>query len=169
MLGFYANFPQNTHKIAGFSTSISNKRLQQALAETFLKLNNETFSLEEVATPSVPHCKVVFEFGIADENDFNYLDIHEKDKMLKVINKKTFQIMDFLSVIRYYRIEEEKRSRLRFDYYMLRFMFDKNLIEIRVFHERGPMHVSPEELAEFIVSKINSAFSKKVLKPLEFS
>jgi hypothetical protein len=169
MLGFYVNFPQNAHKIAVFSTSISNKRLQQALTQTLLKLNNETFSLEQVATPSVPHCKVVFEFGIADENDFDYLDTHEKEKLLKAINKKTFPVMDFLSVIRYYRFEEEKRSRLRFDYYMLRFMFNKNLIEIRVFHEKGPMHVSPEELAEFVVSRINSAFSKKALKPFEFS
>jgi hypothetical protein len=48
-------------------------------------------------------------------------------------------------------------------------MFDKNLIEIRVFHEKGPMHVSPEELIEFVVARINSTFSKKALKPLESS
>jgi hypothetical protein len=169
MLGFYVNFPQNAHKLAVFFNSISNKRLQQALTQTFLKLNNETFRLEEVANPSVPHCRVVFEFGIADENDFNYLDSHEKDKLLKAISKKTFPVTDFFSVIRYYRIGEEKKSRLRFDYYMIRFMFDKNLIEIRVFHEKGPMHVSPEELIEFVVARINSTFSKKALKPLEFS
>ena len=169
MLGSYANFPKNTHNIAGFSTSISSKRLQKALTQILLILNSETLRLEEIASPSVPNCTVVFEFGIAEDNDFNYLDAQEKDRLLKAIGKKTFPVMDFLSVIRYYRGEEEKKTPLRFDYYMLRFTFDKNFIEIRVFHERGPMHASPEELIEFVTGKINSAFHKKALKLLEFS
>ncbi len=169
MLGLYANFPQNPHMLAIFSNSVSDKRLQQALTQTFLKLNNETFKLEEVANPSVPNCQVVFELGIADENDFNYLDANEKEKLLKAINKRTFPVMDFFSAIRYYRTGEQNKSCLRFDYYMMRFLFDKNLTEIRVFHEKGSMHVSPDELIEFVVVKVNSTFSKKALKPLEFS
>jgi hypothetical protein len=164
MLGSYANFPKTLHKTASFSTSTSNKRLQQVLIETAFKLNNETFPLEETASPSMPQCLVIFEFGIAEDNDFNYLDAQEKNTLLKVITKKPFQVMDFLSVIRYYKIEKQKKAPLRFDYYMLRFAFNKNLVEIQVFHEKGPMHMSPEELVEFVTNKINATSSRKMLK-----
>jgi hypothetical protein len=167
MLGLYTNFPQNVHKIAVFSTSISSKRLQQILTEIFQKLNNVTLNLEEITTPSLPLCTVVFEFGVAEDNDFNYLNNQEEDRLLKAINKKPFQVMDFLCLIRYYKTQREKKAPLRFDYYMLRFTFDKNSTAMQVFHERGPMHMSPEDLAQFVVNNVNATFSKKVLKSLE--
>ena len=163
MLGFYTNFPQTLHKTASFSTSTSNKRLQQLLIETAFKLNNTTFQLEEIATPSLHQCSVIFELGIAEDNDFNYLDAQEKNTLLKTINKKPLQIIDFLCIIRYYKTEQEKKAALRFDYYMLRFAFNKNSMEMLVFHEKGPMHMSPEELIELITTRINTT-SKKILK-----
>ena len=72
MLGLYENFPKTVHKTAFFAASISNKRLQQALIQTFQKINNENFNLEEIANPSVPKCTVILEFGIAEANNFNY-------------------------------------------------------------------------------------------------
>jgi hypothetical protein len=166
MLGHYSNFPRTLHRIESFSTSTSNKRLQQLLAETVFKLNNETFQLEEVSTPSIPNCSVIFEFGIAEDNDFSYLDTEEKNVLLKSINRRPLESIDFLCIIRYYKTEQSRRTRLKFDYYMLRFIFDKNLAEIRVFHEKGPMHVSPEDLISFVVKRINAASSKNVLKPV---
>lgn len=164
MLGFYENFPENIHKIARFKASASKKRLQRALTQTLHKLNNETFSLEDVVHPSVPQCKVIFELGIAEANNFNYLNGEETNKALKVIHKKPFQIMDFFCAIRYYKTQNKKKTPLKFDYYMLRFKFDKKSTEVQVFHERGPRHVSPEEIANFVAKKINETFSKKILK-----
>ncbi len=109
MLGFYTNFPQNIHRAETFSSSISNKKLQQALVETLHRLNNEKLSLEEVAAPSIPGCKVIFEFGVAEGNDFNFLDGEEKEKLLKALSKKTFQVMDFLCIIRYQQDAGEKK------------------------------------------------------------
>jgi len=169
MLGFYTNFPQNVQKIAAFSTSISNKRLQTALVETAQKLNNASLQSGEISAPSLHNCTTVFEFGIAEDDAFSFLDNQERDKLVKAVNKKTFQVMDFLCAIRYYKTEEEKKVPLRFDYYMLRFMFGKNMLGLHVFHERGPMRVVPEELVEFIINKINDAFSRKVLKPSDLS
>jgi hypothetical protein len=163
MLGFYTNFPQTLHKTASFSTSTSNKRLQQLLIEAAFKLNNTTFQLEEIVTPSLHQCSVIFELGIAEDNDFNYLDTQEKSTLLKTINKKPLQIIDFLCIIRYYKTEQEKKAALRFDYYMLRFAFNKNSMEMQVFHEKGPMHMSPGELIELITGRINTT-SKKILK-----
>jgi len=169
MLGVYNNFPQNIQKIAVFSTSISNKRLQRALLETAHKLNNATLWPGEISPPSLCNCAIAFEFGIAEGDDFTFLDEQEKDKLARALERKLLRVMDFLCAIRYYRMEEEKRVPLRFDYYMLRFMFDKNMAELHVFHERGPMHLSPEELVEFIINKVNNSFSKKVLRPVDLS
>jgi hypothetical protein len=56
---------------------------------------------------------------------------------------------------------------LKFDYYMIRFAFSKNTMEMRVFHERGPRYISPEDITTFIVNQINKASTKKILKPVE--
>lgn len=164
MLGYHDSFPENVHKMARFATSISRKRLQRALTQVLCKVNNETFSLEDVAHPSIPRCAVIFEFGIAEANNFNYLDSEEAKRMLKSIRKKPFQVLDFLCAICYYKMQDGKKTPLKFDYYMLRFTFNKKLMEIQVFHERGPRHVAPEDAVNFIVNKINETFSKKILK-----
>ena len=166
MLGYYDNFPENIHKITSFSTSTSKKRLQQTLIQVLYKINSEPFTLEDVAHPSIPQCKVIFEFGIAEANSFNYLDSEEKSRVIKKIRKKPFQTMDFLCAMRYYKMQNEKKTPLRFDYYMLRFTFNKKLAEIQVFHERGPRHMTPEDAVNFVANKINETFSKKVLKTL---
>jgi hypothetical protein len=167
MLGFYENFPKKPHRITHFSTSISNKKLQQTLIQIFHQLGNESLTIEDIANPSLPHCTVIFEFGIAEANNFNYLDNEEKNRILKAAQKKPFQTMDFLCSIRYYKIQNEKKTPLKFDYYILRFTFNKNTMEMEVFHERGPMHILPKEITTFIINKIDKKFSKKILKTPE--
>ena len=169
MLGFYENFPEKVHRTARFAASVSRKRLQEALTQVLCKLNSETFCLEDVAQPSIPQCTVIFEFGIAEANDFNYLDNEETNRVLKTIRKKPFKVMDFFCGIRYYKTQNRKKAPLKFDYYMLRFTFNKKSIENHVFHERGPRHVSPEDIANFIANKINEKFSRKILKGFEVS
>ena len=167
MLGFYENFPEGVHKKALFVTSLSNKRLQQALTQILYKINRESFSLEEVSDLSIPNCATIFEFGIAEDLIFSYLDRVEEKKVLKVIRKRPFSVMDLFCAVRYYKMENNGKTPLKFDYYMLRFLFrSKNSLEIRVFHERGPRHVSPEDLARLVVSKLNETFPRKRLKPI---
>lgn len=167
MLGFYANFPKNIQKLAYYTFSVSSKRLQQTLTEAFYKLNGETLNLEDITTPSIPRCIVIFEFGIAENDGFTFLETTEKDAMLESINKKTLQIMDFLCAIRYYKVQNGRKAALRFDYYLLRFIFGQGSLEMRVFHERGPMRISPEEITTFAIGKINDGFSKRTLKMLK--
>jgi hypothetical protein len=164
MLGVYNNYPKAVHNIADFALSISNKRLQTALVQTFYKLNNETLTLEEVATPSIPRCAVTFEFGVAEDTDFSYLDIEERDRLLKTIKKKPLPLIDFLCIIRYCKMQTEKKTTLKSDCYMLRFQFDKEATQMQIFHEKGLMYVSPKDLPEFTIRRINSEFPKKALK-----
>jgi len=166
-MGFYENFPENVHQTTHFAVSISNKKLQQTLTQTLHNLNNETFCLEDVANPSIPQCTIIFEFGIAEGTSFNYLDNEETEKVLKVIRKKPLRVMDFFCAIRYYKRQKERKKPLKFDYYMLRFAFEKKSVEVQVFHERGPRHVSPREVIGFIAGKVNEALPRKGLKPIE--
>jgi hypothetical protein len=167
MFGFYEAFPHQVHKIKHFVTLISSKRLQLTLVQLLCGLNKTTLRLEDVGTPSVADCVAVFEFGIAEDNGFNYLNDEETLKAVKIVQKHPTQILDFLCALRFYRTEKEKRKPLKFDYYMLRFTFNPKFLELQLFHERGPMHVLPEELIEFVVNKVNEAFGRRVVKPLK--
>lgn len=166
MFGTYENFPLNIHKKAYFTFSISARTVQKALIKTMKELNGKTFKLEEFLTPSIPNTISTFEFGIAEEASFNYLDEEETQKALKIIHRKTLPVIDFFCAIRYYKIQKSQKRPLKFDYYMIRFLFRKKTIEVRVFHERGPRHTSPEDLINFVISKINELFGKRRLKPL---
>jgi hypothetical protein len=164
MLGFYNNFPKSVHNISDFSTLSTLKRLQTAMVEAFFKLNSENFALEEVTTPSTPECHVTFEFGVAEDKDFNFLNTEEKDRLLKTIQKKPFSILDYFCIVRYYKMKMEKKTTLKSDYYMLRFLFEKEFVQIQIFHEKGLMYATPKDLPEFLAERINSESTKKLLK-----
>ena len=165
-LGFYEKFPAGVHRIDSFNSTLSSRQLQQKLIQVFYEVNRGEFSFEEVANPTVPEGTVIFEFGIAESSDFNYIDEEEVEKALKVLGKERLGAMDFFCSIRYYKGRGESRSPLKFDYYMLRTVFSKDTLEVQVFHERGPRYISPEELTTFIFDKINESSSqnRKILK-----
>jgi hypothetical protein len=161
MLGLYDNFPINVHQIADFEASISKSKLQQGLTRTLYRLNKEKLSLEDVAHPSIPQCTVIFEFGIAESNSFNYLDKQETSRILKISRRTPFRVMDFFCAIRYYKTQNEEENPLKFDYYMLRFAFQDKTTGIQVFHEKGPRHVSPRELIDLVADRINQTFPRR--------
>ena len=165
-LGFYENFPTNIHRIDRFNSTLSSKQLQQKLIQVFYDVNRKEFSFEEVANPSVPQGKVIFEFGLAESEGFNYIDEEELKKTMNLLAKESLSSMDFFCSIRYYRCSGEKKKPLKFDYYMLRSVFSKDTFEVQVFHERGPRYISPEELGAFIFTKVNEASTgnRKILK-----
>ena len=165
-LGFYENFPANIHRIDSFNSTLSIKQLQQKLIQVLYEVNCKEFSFEEVANPTVPHGVVIFEFGVAESGDFNYIDEEETKKALSTLAKERLHSLDFFCSIRYYKGGGEKKTPLKFDYFMLRTVFNKDTFEVQVFHERGPRYISPEELTEFIFNKINESSSKnkKILK-----
>ncbi len=165
-LGFYENFPPNIHRVDRFNSTLSSKQLQQKLIQTLKEVNCKEYSFEEVANPTVPGGRVIFEFGLAESGDFNYIDEEEVKKTLSFLAKERLHSIDFFCSIRYYKGAGDKRTALKFDYYMLRTLFSKDTLEVQVFHERGPRYISPEELTMFIFTKVNetSSKNKKILK-----
>jgi hypothetical protein len=167
MLGLYENFPENIHRIESFTSSLSSKKLQQRMIQVLHEINHKTFSFEGVAHPTVPECTIIFEVGIADAKSFNYIDEEETNKVLNALKKEPFQVMDLFCVVRYYKAKAEKKTPLKFDYYMMRVAFGKDSMEMRVFHERGPRYILPEDIVTFLANKINEASARKILKRFE--
>ncbi len=161
-LGFYENFPSTIHMVESFNSSLSSKQLQQRLIQVLYEINRKEFSFEEAANPTIPECKLIFEFGLADAEDFNYIDEEEVKKVRTLLEKEHLRTMDFFCVIRYYK--GEKKRALKFDYYLLRTVYNKDSLEIQVFHQKGPRYISPEDLTLFIFNKTNEASNRKILK-----
>jgi hypothetical protein len=164
MLGRYDNFPENIHRIEIFTSSLSTTKIQQRLIQVLQDINRRTFSFEEIAHPIVPGCSVIFEVGIAEAKSFNFIDKEEAKKVLSVLRKETLRLMDFFYAVRYYKGTAEKKTPLKFDYYMIRVVFSKDSVEIRVFHERGPRYILPEDIVTFLVKRINEASARNILK-----
>ena len=169
MLGLYENFPENIHRTESFASSLSSKKLQQRLIQILSEINRKTFSFEEIAHPTVPECAIIFEVGIADANSFNYIDEEETNKVLNALKKEPFRVIDFFCAVRYYKAKTEKKVPLKFDYYMMRAVFGKDSMEIRVFHERGPRYIAPEDIVTLLVNKINKTSAKRILKTIELT
>ncbi len=162
--GFYENFPSHIHRVESFASGFSNVQLQQKLIQGFYEINRKEFSFEEVANPTIPGCKLIFEFGLAGDEGFNYINEEEAKKVLSLLMGVHLHIMDFFCGVRYYKSKEDKKTALRFDYYLLRTIFNRGKIEIQVHHERGPRYVSPEDLTMFIFKEMNEGSDKKVLR-----
>ena len=161
-LGFYENFPVNIHMVETFNSALSSKQLQQRLIQVLYEINRGEFSFEEAANPTIPECKLIFEFGLAEAEGFNYIDEEEVKKVRTLLGKEQMHLMDFFCAVRYYK--GEKKKALKFDYYLLRTIYDEDILEIQVFHKKGPRYISPEDLTMFIFNKINEASNRKILK-----
>ena len=148
--------------IQSFNSTLPSEQLQRRLIQAFYEINRKEFSFEEAANPTIPDCKLIFEFGLADAESFNYIDEEEVKKVTETPGKEHLPIMDFFCAIRYYK-GKEKRA-LKFDYYLLRAIFNKDTLEIQVFHKKGPRYISPEDLTTFIFNKTNAASNRKILK-----
>jgi hypothetical protein len=166
-LGYYENFPQNIHKFETFSSTFSRKQLQKNIIQLLHDVNCKELSFEEIAYPTIPEGTVIFEFGLAENGNFNYIDEEELKKALRLIAKDRLDVLDFFCAIRYYKGKAEKKTSLKFDYYLLRTIFGKGSLEVQVFHERGPRYISPQDLVDFLQCKLNENKTRKILKKNE--
>jgi len=168
MLGLYENFPENIHIVESFTSTLTDQKLQQKLVQTLHEVNSKRFSFEEIGHPAMHDCTVIFEVGIADSRSFNYVDDEETKRVLNELKRQPFHVMDFFVAVRYYKGAAAKKTPLKFDYYMVRFVFSgNNSIELQVFHERGPRYTSPEDIMDFIGKEVNGATTRKILRKVE--
>jgi hypothetical protein len=167
LLGRYENFPEVVHSVARFTHQSTERKLQQAILCALHRLNQEKHDLNTISPFSTPECEVSFEFGVAEGITFNYLDKEELERFQKGIKKEAPPTLDFFCVVRYHTLKEGRRVPLKFDYHLLRFMFYKNGVELRIAHERGTRRLCLEDLINFIVKHVDEELSKTRLKPLK--
>jgi hypothetical protein len=150
--------------IQSFNSTLPSEQLQRRLIQAFYEINRREFSFEEAANPTIPECKIIFEFGLADAESFNYIDEEEVKKALNLLEKKHLDTMDFFCAVRYYKVKAEKKRALKFDYYLIRTLYNRDIFEIQVYHKKGLRYLSPEDLTLFIFNNINATSKRKVLK-----
>lgn len=163
-LGVFINFPPNIQFVQSFTSTVPSQQLQQKLIQTLYEINRKEFSFEEAGHPTIPECQIIFEFGLADNDFFNFIDGEEVKKAMDLFAHQPLENMDFFCVIRYYKGVGEKRRALKFDYYILRTVYNQSIFEIQVYHKKGLRYVPPEDLTLFIFNKLNEAYKRKVLK-----
>jgi hypothetical protein len=168
MLGRYENFPENIHVTMSFTTRFTDQKLQRKIMATSREINRKSFSFEEIGIPIMHGCTLNFEVGIAEGKSFNYINDEETKRVLSVLKKQSFRVMDFFVAVRYHKAEDQKKTPLRFDYYMVRFVFSgNNYVELQVFHERGPRHIAPADVIDLISREVNGASTRKILNKVQ--
>jgi hypothetical protein len=167
LLGCYQYFAENVHAITFFEYQDSDKEIQKVILCKFHNLNQKTIDLGAVTPHLNQKTKVGFEFGVADGLNFNYLDQKELERYLKNVDKTKLEILDFFFVVKYHRVKEcGKRIPLKFDYYVLRFLFQEDGVELRIRHERGTRRIPIDDLTQFLIKLINIDLSRRHLVPL---
>lgn len=168
MLGRYKGFPEVTHGRARFICQGSVRDVQQSMLSSFHRLTQEIYRLDAIAPHMSSDCEVGFDFGVAEDMVFNYLDEQELDRFRKDINKEELPIMDLFCAVHYHTANKNgKRVPLKFDYHLIRFIFHRNSVNLWIHHERGPQRVPLEELITFLANRINEELSKSQIKPLK--
>ena len=112
-LGVFDNFPPNIHFVQSFTSTVPAKQLQQKLIQTLYEVNKKEFSFEEAGNPTIPGCRIIFEFGLADAECFNYIDVEEVKKATDLLANQSLENMDFFCAIRYYKGEGEKKTTVK--------------------------------------------------------
>jgi len=149
MEGTYAHFPDTYHCVALFLYKASRRKFQKSLIGLFYEMNmgEESFNIQSITSHGI---KIAFDIGIADELTFNFIDDEERNKWLSILDKREFEILDFLLIARYYVSRGGRDRPLRFDYYMLRFLFGHKGVELRIYHEKGTRRLSIEDLVDLL-------------------
>jgi len=160
MEGVYENFPDLHHGIALFSYKTSTQNIQRILIRLFYRINQgeEVLEVPELTSHGI---QLVSDIGIADALAFNFIDEEEKNRWLNLMKKKAFETLDFIWIVRYYVSKKGKNTPLKFDYYMLRFLFRSETMELRIHHERGTRRLPIEDLIKLIGEKINKELKKE--------
>ncbi len=169
MLGRYENFPENIHGMVLLKNRNPTKKLQQVILRTFYCLNQENLDLITLTPYLKQNYKIGFECGVADGVDFNFLDKKELDQCLENLKETEAKTLDFFFVVRYHLVRDNcKMIPLRFDYHVLRLLFQEGDLELQIRHERGTQRVPLDDLTEFLVKQINLELSRRQMLPLFF-
>lgn len=159
-LGNYKFFPRKCHYMRHLKFGAPPANIQKAILNTLYRLNGHEVKDDLLSLIVGSDVEIILEIGVANGLSFDYLDTDTLNNLLKAIDEKSFRLLDFLLVIRYYKLKSNRRAALRFDFFLLRFLFDDSGgLNILAFHERGLQRISAEELIRFLVKEMRLKLS----------
>lgn len=170
MLGRYENFPTIIHGTANLSHQVPITKLQQLLIASLHEINGrkEPYEISVADHPGTYHGELSFEVGVAEGIYFNYLNTNELNRLYESLSSKgPFGVLDFLIIAGYYYSREGKKIALKFDRNILRFIFNENMIELNLFHERGIRRMPLDELLNYVIKNLNQKIEKNGLPQLK--
>ena len=98
---------------------------------------------------------------------FTFLDKEELNRAEKSLEKGAVDILDFFCALRYHTTIANGETRpLRFDYILLRLAFQRKTLELFLVHERGIQRIPLEDLANFLVNRVNNELAERKIKSL---
>ena len=171
MFGRYVNFPNKYHGRARLTHVFVSNKIQFFIIQSLCELNSirETAAFEFNSSEDFV-VATSFEVGIAEDAFFHYLEPNEVSQYwLQLTRNDPSPILDFLLIVKYHRNKNEKWVPLKFDHFILRFLFSSKTFEILVFHEQGVRRIQIRELLIYILKKISEKLEKAGFKGLIIS
>lgn len=168
-LGEYLYFPVIIHGIVNGLFTVSLDVVQLSVIRALHNLNGFVTSRLIGVSGKKGMCEgiVGFEIGVADGTIFHNLDKTLAEKLsIFAIQDRLPSKLDFLVTITYHYYRRAERIPLHFDYHQLRFIFDANVFELRLFHSKGTRRIPLDELLHCILSAVNEELEKQSMKPL---
>lgn len=168
-LGVYVNFPVIIHGIVNGLFTAPLDVVQVSVIRALHDLNSFVTSRPVNVSGKKGICEgiVGFEVGVADRSIFHHLDKTLAEKLsFFAIQGRLHSNLDFLMVVTYHYYRSAERRPLHFDYHQLRFNFNRNEFELRVFHSKGTRRMPLDELLHYILDAVNEELAKQSMKRL---
>ena len=168
-LGTFTNFPSIVHGIGEAFHNDQIYKIQHTTITALKELNNhkEPYPLSISSKNGIYMGTLGYEIGVADDFFFNYLDDETVQRLCKLLNpRRNYRLLDFLIIVTYHYTQQEKIIALNFDYFHLRFIFNKKKIEGRIFHNKGTRRMPVNEMLNRIFDQIRKNMRQSSLGSL---
>jgi hypothetical protein len=168
-LGVYENFPVINHGIVNglFTAPLNIVQVSVIRALHYLDSYVTSRTVNVSGKKGIYEGIVGFEVGVAHRSVFHPLDKTLAEKISFFAIQGTLSSnLDFLFVVTYHYYRGAERHHLHFDYHQLRFSFNGNEFELRVFHSKGTRRMPLDELLHNILDAVNEELAKQSMKRL---
>ena len=168
--GKFTNFPFLVHGLAKISHDNTITKIQRSIIQTLYNLNGykEAYPLSIADHAGTRNGEFAFETGIADGMFFDFLDEETAGKLFDFLESgKEYSILDFLVIVTYHYLKEERRTSLNFDHNILRFSFNEGIIEVLLFHSKGIRRMPLDDFLNKIINRIGLETKCLGLKPIK--
>ncbi|MFH0896545.1 MAG: hypothetical protein V1850_00650 [Candidatus Bathyarchaeota archaeon] len=167
--GEFTNFSSITHGWVRATFDDHPAKIQRSIIHALRKLNglSEEYPISISGRAGTLEGTVSFEVGVAEGVYFTYLDDEAVKKLCESIGpRRAYPILDFLIIITYHCSREGKTVRINFDYHQLRFLFNNNSFEMRLFHSKGIRRMPLDEFVDQVLKTIKNEMKQESLEPL---